>query len=130
MTHKYHILTCGGKTCESLQGKNLYEQFIKIIHEQNLDQKVQVVRSACFGFCQTGPMVKIYPEGAFYAWAQINKDEKNSEEISNYLLEKAKVVTVPGSAYGLGGDKCIRMSFATATSDLYEAAERIKKALS
>lgn len=122
-----HTLTCVSEFCQEAAVVALdSKEEIKTMCEVYENRRIFFIEAL-----QKIPGVSCrFPEGAFYAWAQINKDEKNSEEISNYLLEKAKVVTVPGSAYGLGGDKCIRMSFATATSDLYEAAERIKKALS
>lgn len=69
------------------------------------------------------------PEGAFYAWARINRDNMSSEELCEFLLDKAKVVTMPGPAYGLGGEKCLRMSFANSQSDLEESIARISKAL-
>ncbi len=69
------------------------------------------------------------PKGTFYAWAKIELDGKNSQEIADYLLEEAGVATVPGDAYGLGGTCCIRMSFATAESDLREALRRMDAAI-
>ena len=69
------------------------------------------------------------PKGTFYAWAKIELDGKNSQEIADYLLEEAGVATVPGDAYGLGGTCCIRMSFATAEGDLREALRRMDAAI-
>ena len=69
------------------------------------------------------------PKGTFYAWAKIELDGKNSQEIADYLLEEAGVATVPGDAYGLGGTCCIRMSFATAEDDLREALRRMDAAI-
>ena len=69
------------------------------------------------------------PEGAFYAWVKIEKKDMDSFALCNYLLEEALVVGVPGEAYGKGGKKCIRFSFATALDDLLEAADRMKLAL-
>ena len=69
------------------------------------------------------------PKGTFYAWAKIELDGKNSQEIADYLLEEAGVATVPGDAYGLGGARCIRMSFATAEGDLREALRRMDAAI-
>ena len=65
------------------------------------------------------------PKGTFYAWAKVELDGKNSQEIADYLLEEAGVATVPGDAYGLGGACCIRMSCATAEVDLREALRRM-----
>ena len=69
------------------------------------------------------------PKGTFYAWAKIELDGKNSQEIADYLLEEAGVATVPGDAYGLGGTCCIRMSFATAEDDLRKALRRMDAAI-
>ena len=69
------------------------------------------------------------PKGTFYAWAKVELDGKNSQEIADYLLEEAGVATVPGDAYGLGGACCIRMSFATAEGDLREALRRMDAAI-
>ena len=69
------------------------------------------------------------PKGTFYAWAKVELDGKNSQEIADYLLEEAGVATVPGDAYGLGGACCIRMSFAAAERDLREALRRMDAAI-
>ena len=68
----------------------------------------------------------IVPEGAFYAWAQVDRD---AEEMADFLLQKAGVVTVPGGAYGHNSRNCIRMCFAADPKDLDEAAIRMAKAL-
>lgn len=69
------------------------------------------------------------PKGTFYAWAKVDLDGRNSREIAEYLLEEAGVATVPGDAYGLGGAQCIRMSFATAEDDLWDALRRMDAAI-
>lgn len=69
------------------------------------------------------------PQGAFYAWAKVDLDGRNSFEIADYLLDEARVAVVPGDSYGLGGDRCIRMSFATAEEDLREALSRMDAAI-
>ena len=50
-------------------------------------------------------------------------------EVSEYLLEKAKIATVPGSAFGSEGEGYIRISYATSYEQLVEACERIKAAV-
>lgn len=76
------------------------------------------------------------PEGAFYLFPNIssffNKSAdvlkiNNSFDVSMYLLYKAKVATVPGSAFGSEG--YIRISYSTSVEKLVEGAERIKHAL-
>lgn len=77
------------------------------------------------------------PDGAFYLFPVV-KDYfgkttpsgntiNNSLDLSLYLLEEAKVSTVPGSAFG--ADDCIRISYAAADEKLAEAFERMKIAL-
>ncbi|MCR5760607.1 MAG: pyridoxal phosphate-dependent aminotransferase [Sphaerochaetaceae bacterium] len=71
----------------------------------------------------------IKPEGAFYLWVHIEHENMDSSALAMWLLEKAGVVTVPGDAFGKGGEKCLRLCFAYSFSDLEEAVRRIKKCL-
>ena len=66
------------------------------------------------------------PEGAFYAWVEFEGTGMTSAQMSEYLLDKARIVGVPGTAYGEDRVCCLRFSFATATEDLIEAVSRIK----
>lgn len=61
------------------------------------------------------------PEGAFYAWCKFD----NEENVSKRLLEEAKVIGVPGEAYGSGLAGFVRFSFASSMEDLQEAIKRI-----
>ena len=65
-------------------------------------------------------------EGAFYAFPKVNQTSKTSAEIAALILEKAVVVGVPGSAFGITQDAHIRFSFATDRQLLEEAVERIR----
>lgn len=51
----------------------------------------------------------------------------NSFELVDYMLQEAKILTVPGEVYGAGGEKCIRFSFATSMEDIEKAVDRLKK---
>lgn len=68
------------------------------------------------------------PEGAFYAWAKFDIPGYDSEMICDYILKNARVVGVPGVAYGTD-EPCVRFSFATSREELEIAAERIKEAM-
>lgn len=70
-----------------------------------------------------------YPDGAFYAWVFFNIKGMTSEQICTYLMENARVVGMPGTAYGEDDVACMRFSFANNTADMVEAAQRIKAAL-
>lgn len=69
------------------------------------------------------------PEGAFYAWVFYDIPGMTSESICQYLLEEAQVVGMPGTAYGETEVACMRFSFANKTSELEDAANRIRTAL-
>ena len=71
----------------------------------------------------------IVPEGAFYAWAQIDYQGMDADAMSKFLLEQAHVVTVPGGAYGENSKNCIRMCFAADPQDLKEAVKRMAAVL-
>jgi len=69
------------------------------------------------------------PEGTFYAFVNIKETGMTSKELSMYLLEECKVVTVPGTAFGRQGEGYIRLSFATSLEDIKEGIKRIKKGI-
>ena len=69
------------------------------------------------------------PEGTFYAFVNIKETGMTSEELSMYLLEECKVVTVPGTAFGRQGEGYIRLSFATSLDMVKEGIVRIKKGI-
>ncbi len=73
----------------------------------------------------------IKPEGAFYVFPNIShfikENIKNDIDLTEYLLEEAKVAVVPGSAFGKNG--YIRLSYATSMENIKEGAKRIKEAL-
>jgi|BioPla2DNA2_1021312.scaffolds.fasta_scaffold01630_10 aspartate aminotransferase len=68
------------------------------------------------------------PKGAFYAWVKFDVPHMNAEQFSDFLLKHAKVVGVPGDAYG-SEDCHIRFSLASSAADLETAVTRIEKAM-
>jgi len=69
------------------------------------------------------------PMGTFYAFTNISKLGTSSMEFANFLLDKARVGVVPGSAYGQSGDGYVRLSFANSKENIEKAMERIEKFL-
>ena len=68
--------------------------------------------------CQKSP-------GTFYAFPNIKAFGKSSQEFAEELLREARVVTVPGSAFGSMGEGFLRLSFANSDENLREAVRRI-----
>lgn len=63
--------------------------------------------------------------GSFYAFANIKSFGKSSQEFAEELVTGAKVVTVPGSAFGSMGEGYLRLVFANSDENLKEAVRRI-----
>src|SRR5699024_9865568 len=36
------------------------------LKEHNIDEEVELIATGCFGLCELGPVVIVYPEGVFY----------------------------------------------------------------
>jgi len=67
------------------------------------------------------------PKGAFYTFPDISKFNKSSEDFALDLLNKEKVVVVPGTAFGESLSNYIRISYAYSIEDLKKAISRIEK---
>ncbi len=67
------------------------------------------------------------PGGTFYSFPDFSHYGRDSIKLSNFLLEKVQVVTVPGVEFGLEGH--LRLSFCGSIKDITEGIERIKWAL-
>lgn len=67
------------------------------------------------------------PEGAFYAWVNVRRTGMTAEELCRIMLEEGGVAAIPGAAFGDQGNDFVRFSFASSTSTLREAVERIQK---
>ncbi|MCU0486437.1 MAG: pyridoxal phosphate-dependent aminotransferase [Anaerolineales bacterium] len=67
------------------------------------------------------------PAGTFYILPDFSYYNRNSVELSRFLLKKALVVTVPGKEFGMDGH--LRFSFAGSIKEIREAIDRIKWAL-
>jgi aspartate aminotransferase len=67
------------------------------------------------------------PDGTFYSFPDFSTYNKDSVALSNYLLDKVQVVTVPGADFGMDGH--LRISFCGSIKDIREGMARIKWAL-
>jgi aspartate aminotransferase len=67
------------------------------------------------------------PQGTFYCLPDFRAYYKDSQELANLLLDKALVVTVPGSEFGMEGH--LRLSYAGSVKDITEGIKRMKWAL-
>lgn len=65
-------------------------------------------------------------EGTFYAFPKL-KGIQNSESFARELLDKKMVAVLPGSVFGNGGKKRIRISFSVSLNDLSTGLDNLKK---
>ncbi len=86
--YRSHVLVCGGTGCSSSGSAKLIERFEGQLKEKGLDKEVKVVRTGCFGLCEAGPVVIVYPEGTFYSRV---KEEDVDEIVAEHLLKGRKV---------------------------------------
>lgn len=87
-TYRSHVMICGGTGCHSSGSADIIKNFETQIKEKGLDKEVKIVRTGCFGLCEVGPIVVIYPEGAFYS--HITPEDVN--EIVEEHLVKGRIV--------------------------------------
>ncbi|MBR0513967.1 MAG: NADH-quinone oxidoreductase subunit NuoF [Clostridia bacterium] len=86
--YRSHVLVCGGTGCSSSGSAKLIERFEEQLKEKGLEKEVKVVRTGCFGLCEAGPVVIVYPEGTFYSRVKV---EDVDEIVSEHLLKGRKV---------------------------------------
>ena len=67
--------------------------------------------------------------GGMFLWGKVSDTWKNGEELSDFILKRARVFITPGYNFGSNGDRYIRISLCAKQPVLREAAGRIKKSL-
>lgn len=86
--YRSHVLVCGGTGCTSSHSAEIIAEFEKEIVEKGLADEIKVIRTGCFGLCALGPIVVVYPEGAFYSQIKV---EDISEIVDEHLI-KGRIV--------------------------------------
>jgi len=89
MAYTHYILVCGGTGCESSNADGIYNNLITEAKAAGVIDKVQIVKTGCFGFCEKGPIVKVLPEDTFY----VEVKPEDAKEIINEQIVKGREVT-------------------------------------
>jgi NADH-quinone oxidoreductase subunit F/NADP-reducing hydrogenase subunit HndC len=71
MLVRSHVLVCGGTGCLSSRSASIAERFKVVLKELGLDNEIQVIMTGCFGFCEKGPIVIVYPDQTFYSKVEV-----------------------------------------------------------
>lgn len=86
--YRAHVLVCGGTGCHSSNSDKIKEKMEDRIKEKGLENEVKVVMTGCFGLCESGPNVVVYPEGVFYSHVKLS----DVDEIVDEHLLKGRIV--------------------------------------
>lgn len=88
MMERIQLLICGGTGCLSSKSQDIKIAFEKTLKKLSLEKEVSIIMTGCFGLCERGPVVVIYPDETFYAKVNI----KDVETICNEHLLKGRLV--------------------------------------
>ncbi len=83
------VLVCGGTGCTSSGSQQIIDVLDEEIKKHGIQNEVNVIKTGCFGLCELGPIMIVYPEGSFYS----RVDVKNIPEIVSEHLVNSNVVT-------------------------------------
>ena len=86
--YRSHILVCGGTGCTSSNSERIIQLLEEEIQSRSLQDEVKVIKTGCFGLCALGPIMIVYPEGAFYS----RVEPEDIKEIVSEHIEKGRVV--------------------------------------
>ena len=89
MIYRSHVLVCGGTGGTASRSTEIMEQLDKQLKANQIENEVKVVKTGCFGLCEKGPILVVYPEGATYA----HVTPEDVKEIVEEHLVKGRIVT-------------------------------------
>ncbi len=82
------ILICGGTGCKASSSHLIADNLNKILKESGIADKVEVITTGCFGFCEKGPIVKIIPDNTFYT--QVTPEDAE-EIVKEHIIGGKKI---------------------------------------
>ncbi len=94
MLERAHIMICGGTGCTSGNSKKVMEEFEVQLKKNGLRDEVKLIMTGCFGLCARGPIVAVYPDGAFYQHVKV---EDVAEIVTEHILKGRRVTRLLGS---------------------------------
>lgn len=74
------VMICGGTGCTSSDAMPILHAIEQELKNHGIENEIEIVRTGCFGLCELGPVVIVYPEGAFYARVEIKDVPEMVEE--------------------------------------------------
>ncbi|MBL7960628.1 aminotransferase class I/II-fold pyridoxal phosphate-dependent enzyme, partial [bacterium] len=96
------------------------------LHLKKMNQAYQIRRNIVHKGFNNKKLACFKAQGAFYGFVNIKRLGMSSDQACEFLLEKAKMVTVPGSAFGKAGEGYVRISFGTSEKNLKKAIKNLE----
>jgi NADH:ubiquinone oxidoreductase subunit F (NADH-binding)/(2Fe-2S) ferredoxin/Pyruvate/2-oxoacid:ferredoxin oxidoreductase delta subunit len=93
MLERMQILICGGTGCLSSHSKDIQKEFDRVLTEMGLHDEVKLVLTGCFGLCEKGPVVIVYPDETFYSHVKVADVAEICEEhvLKGRIVERLTV---------------------------------------
>lgn len=77
---KINVLVCSGTGCTSSDSTLIIEALKQQILAKGKEKEIKVLKTGCFGLCQKGPIIAVYPDKTFYCYVKIEDIEEIVEE--------------------------------------------------
>ena len=74
------LLTCGGTGCSASSSEKIIENIRNELVKRGIEGEVNLVKTGCFGLCQKGPIVAIFPDTVYYCHVKPEDAERIVEE--------------------------------------------------
>ncbi len=86
--YNMHLLVCGGTGCHASESDAILWNLRDELEAKGLSDKVQVILTGCFGFCEKGPIVKVMPDNTFYV--QVKPDDAQAI-VEEHIIKGRKI---------------------------------------
>ncbi len=85
---RIQILLCAGTGCSASNSLLIAKKFQTVLDQYGLSKEAKVIKTGCFGLCQKGPIVAIYPDKVFYGHVRLEDVE---EVVAEHIYKGRRV---------------------------------------
>ncbi len=82
------LMVCTGTGCVAAKGFDIRDGLVSALEKKGVASDYVVVGTGCNGFCASGPIVVVQPDGIFYQKVK----EKDLDEIVDAHLESGETI--------------------------------------